>query len=63
MPYTLQMPTTSVSRWRMQQDLVNNSHLLKTKIAAIQGDPENVLGRLSDDVARLAMITEFISAP
>ena len=63
MPYTLQMPTTSVSRWRVLQDLVNNSHLLKTKIAAIQCDPENVLGRLSDDVARLAMITEFIAAP
>jgi hypothetical protein len=63
MPHTLQMPTTSVTRWRMQQDLVNNSHTLKMKIAAIQGDSENVLGRLSDDVARLAMISEFIAAP
>ena len=62
MPYTLQMPTRSINRWRMQQDLVNNSYELKTKIAATQGDPKNVLGRLSDDAARLAMINESIAA-
>ena len=63
MPYTLQMPIRSVSRWRMQQDLIDNSLILKKAIVDTQGDPHHVLATLSDDIGRRAMIDGFIAAP
>jgi hypothetical protein len=57
------MPIRPVNRRRMQQDLIDNSLELKKRMADIQGDPNNVLTTLSDDLARRATIDGFIAAP
>lgn len=63
MPYTLLLPSKPVSRWRMQQDLIDDSVLLKERITGLRGDPGHVLNDLSDDVARRTMIDGFIASP
>jgi hypothetical protein len=63
MPYTLLLPVKPVSRWRMQQDLIDDSTLLKQRLIAMQADPDHVLDNLSDDPSRRTMIDGFIASP
>ena len=63
MPYTLLLPAKPASRWRMQQDLIDNSTLLKNRIVGLQADPGHVLDGLSVDAGRRAMIDGFIASP
>jgi len=64
MPYTLLFPVKPVSRWRMQQDLIDDAAMLKDRIvAAPQGDPRHVLDALSDDPGRRTTIDGFIASP
>ena len=62
MPYTLLLPVRPVSRWRMQQDLIEDSQLVKDRIRAAQADPDAVLDQLSDDVSRRSQIDGFIAS-
>ena len=61
MPYTLLMPPRQVNRWRMQQDLIDDSANLKNQITSSGGDPNHVLDSLSNDAGRRTRIDEIIA--
>jgi hypothetical protein len=63
MPYTLLLPVKPVSRWRMQQDLLDDSTLLKQRLTEMMADPGHILDSLSDDTSRRTTTDGFIASP